>query len=726
MPKTSDSIGIKISELGDAGVIKENDVVPINAKTSAGVPFTKSTKINDLRQTLGFENAFLSVDAGLNGTTSGDVFFVYESAAKLWVLQYQNNDGVANPILGYDNEQVRLPTSRQLKAVGGVADPTGYSQVGKIESFDALRKLTPAYEGQRVILKSYYKDGLEGGGEFVGYLTTAIDDGGIVASGANFRWERIWDKAIADIAWFGIVPEVVYDASASLLFTNAKHVRLGLGTYIINNLKVLSGCRLSGSGGQIFDTNTSTWSGSGTLLKSSISVSGANGFIISDLSVDTYSLGTNAISAVTPNTGNGIIERVNTRANNHGVLIEANDTNPSNTNSIGNFLVVDCNHYHGPNGFVTKHKNVTFLRCKAYYVTIQAFVVASDNINGNTTYSRATGTIIQDCWSINDSTINSNNESVRVYSRDYNMSSATVLGTYDTRIINFNGIGSAGAVVRYGELNASYSNFQKVSNLDSLILDMPYNLSRYQGIRLDSVTRMTIDNCIWGNQANVGLMNNTIEGLILGPNNKAKSGASATGIENGILVSNDGSTTILPYGGQRVIKFQNTVATTVNSIGLGFLGREHTLIIEDRYTTVTINGLQSKGYGTVLKIRYNGTGWDIVDSQRRCSTTEINRTAQVTSGSFPLLVTSALFVNQYINISGNLTSISCADAATYLTPGDRVNLRVYNSNTSSAVTLNGWTGFRATSSISIAAGGAAMLSFAFDGANLILISATSY
>ncbi len=117
MPKTSDSIGIKISELGDAGVIKENDVVPINAKTSAGVPFTKSTKVNDLRQTLGFENAFLSVDAGLNGTTSGDVFFVYESAAKLWVLQYQNNSGVANPILGYDNEQVRLPTSRQVRSI---------------------------------------------------------------------------------------------------------------------------------------------------------------------------------------------------------------------------------------------------------------------------------------------------------------------------------------------------------------------------------------------------------------------------------------------------------------------------------------------------------------------------------------------------------------------------------------------------------------------------------
>lgn len=125
MPKVPDSIGIKISELGDAGVIKENDVVPINAKTDAGVAFTKATKIIDLRQTLGFENAFLSVDAGLDTTVSGDIFFVYESGAKLWVLQYQNVSGVANPVLGYDNNQVRLPTSRQIKAAAGVTEQTG-------------------------------------------------------------------------------------------------------------------------------------------------------------------------------------------------------------------------------------------------------------------------------------------------------------------------------------------------------------------------------------------------------------------------------------------------------------------------------------------------------------------------------------------------------------------------------------------------------------------------
>lgn len=194
MPKLPDSIGIKISELGDAGVIKENDVVPINAKTDAGVAFTKATKINDLRQTLGFENAFLSVDAGLDGTVSGDVFFVYESAAKLWVLQYQNVSGVANPVLGYDNNQVRLPTNRQLKAISKLTDSTGYNQIGKFESFDALRKTSPLYDGQRVLLQSYYQDGATGGGEFVGRLGTAVDNGGYICvptGQTEYYWQRI-------------------------------------------------------------------------------------------------------------------------------------------------------------------------------------------------------------------------------------------------------------------------------------------------------------------------------------------------------------------------------------------------------------------------------------------------------------------------------------------------------------------------------------------------------
>lgn len=156
MPKVPDSIGIKISELGDAGIIKENDVVPINAKTDAGVAFTKATKINDLRQTLGFENAFLSVDAGLDATVSGDVFFVYESNVKLWVLQYQNVSGVANPILGYDNQQVRLPTNRQIKMVSSVTEQGGakFIPLDSGSVYDAIKFVTP--EMMRVNGEQYY------------------------------------------------------------------------------------------------------------------------------------------------------------------------------------------------------------------------------------------------------------------------------------------------------------------------------------------------------------------------------------------------------------------------------------------------------------------------------------------------------------------------------------------------------------------------------------------
>lgn len=205
MPKVPDSIGIKISELGDAGIIKENDVVPINAKTDAGVAFTKATKINDLRQTLGFENAFLSVDAGLDATVSGDIFFVYESTAKLWVLQYQNNSGIANPIMGYDNKQVRLPTSRQIRAVAGILGKTGFDVIGKVSSFSELRTIKPDYEGQRIILNGYRENTPLGGGQFIGHIGTATDDGGIIAAGNGFYWQRIWKQNVVPQD-FGIVP----------------------------------------------------------------------------------------------------------------------------------------------------------------------------------------------------------------------------------------------------------------------------------------------------------------------------------------------------------------------------------------------------------------------------------------------------------------------------------------------------------------------------------------
>lgn len=121
MPQYIQSVGIKISELGEINEVRENDAFPINSITSSGIPFTKQSKINDVRQTLGFENAFDTVDAGIADSSDGEIFFVYEDSEKLWVNQFQNVAGVANAIATVDGP-VRLPTSKQLKLVSELTE----------------------------------------------------------------------------------------------------------------------------------------------------------------------------------------------------------------------------------------------------------------------------------------------------------------------------------------------------------------------------------------------------------------------------------------------------------------------------------------------------------------------------------------------------------------------------------------------------------------------------
>lgn len=59
-----------------------------------------------------------------------------------------------------------------------------------VNSFDDLRNRRPNFDGEKVNLKGYYAGGTSGGGEFIGRLGTATDDGGTVAAGNGFYWER--------------------------------------------------------------------------------------------------------------------------------------------------------------------------------------------------------------------------------------------------------------------------------------------------------------------------------------------------------------------------------------------------------------------------------------------------------------------------------------------------------------------------------------------------------
>lgn len=65
----------------------------------------------------------------------------------------------------------------------------------EVDGFVTLRSVPVLYEGQRIKLLGWDKGSSLGGGEFIGHVGTAADDGGhIASSGRNWFWERVADK----------------------------------------------------------------------------------------------------------------------------------------------------------------------------------------------------------------------------------------------------------------------------------------------------------------------------------------------------------------------------------------------------------------------------------------------------------------------------------------------------------------------------------------------------
>lgn len=71
-----------------------------------------------------------------------------------------------------------------------LGSPDGFKLIGGVKSFDTLRSTPVRTEGQRIFLKSYYENGNTGSGIFIGHIGTKLDDGGTVAQGVGYYWER--------------------------------------------------------------------------------------------------------------------------------------------------------------------------------------------------------------------------------------------------------------------------------------------------------------------------------------------------------------------------------------------------------------------------------------------------------------------------------------------------------------------------------------------------------
>lgn len=195
----------KISELLNTSIISENTILPVVAAEGE----TNSIDIITLRSALLFDKAFETNAAGNAATSKNDSYFVYTDATKTAVLGWMNQGGDSySPLLDINGAQIRFIAGQTIRGLD-------YFTNG-VNSFADLRTLTPLYAGQRIKLKSWASGEKTGGGEFVARFATATDDGGTIASGAGFYWERIFDSEI-DVTFFGADPTGERDSYVSLM-----------------------------------------------------------------------------------------------------------------------------------------------------------------------------------------------------------------------------------------------------------------------------------------------------------------------------------------------------------------------------------------------------------------------------------------------------------------------------------------------------------------------------
>ena len=480
----------------------------------------------------------------------------------------------------------------------------------------------------------------------------------------------------ADLDTSGVIDE---SATISALWAKYKTIKLPRGR-IKANINVPSGCALIGSGQQGFDRASLAWDGCGTLLIGTLGFSGSKFCTFGNLSIDTFDLGTNAIVGATSGTEYIYGKQVTTRANNHGQLWEQNGIYADGRDG-GDIVVEDCIHYGGPNGFVTKMKNVNFIRCFAYDVTVQAFVAVSDNVNGQGVFSRALNCNFIDCGG------DGNNEGLRVYSRNYHDGVDAVAGALGIRWIRSDVSGVSGRIVRTGDFisTATSGGFTRIINETVELQDGGFVGAPYSAIRFENVNRPIISGSpvFGGNSTNVEFGDDTLNPIF---SDKIQFADAPDGSENRILSIATNVQTISLLNKPEVVVFNNTSTVTVNAVtGMsGVYFYKTRFVIADEFTTCTFTGRSHRGSGTTFEAYYNGASW--VDcGENLLGTDEVNLGGSAASVPLDLGRNTASFLWSANGV--NITSVVISNP-TAIRVGQEFTLRINAGSTT--ITIAGW------------------------------------
>lgn len=387
------------------------------------------------------------------------------------------------------------------------------------------------------------------------------------------------------------------------LFAKYKTIKLPAGT-ILANINIPSGGCLLGSGMLKWDSVNAEWDGVGTLIKGTVDVSNKVGVSAGHFSIDVYDEGTNAFLAVGPSTLGVYLKRISTRANEHNYLFEQNGTLQSGANG-GNIVAEDCNAYGGPNGFAIKMRNVTLIRCDSSGSSVQAYVCASDNINGASVYSRAQDVTFINC------TGSGNQATLRCYTRDH-FSLDNTYGVQPATGIKWRGgklFGCTQHGAHIGDFPQVIPNRTQINCEDVSIYDADIAYNTMRGVFISNGTRITVKNNKVGSNGDFNNIDfdTTVSTRCIDIDITDNTYFNpVSGFESGVFTLNGGDTSVNASHGFSIYKTNNTSATTITSISGGKPNKPVTILINDDFTTISIAGKSLRGVGTVGRYEYDG------------------------------------------------------------------------------------------------------------------------
>ncbi|CAM3844588.1 hypothetical protein SAMN05216475_2053 [Pseudomonas synxantha] len=515
-----------------------------------------------------------------------------------------------------------------------------------------------------------------------------------------------------DLDLSGIVNE---QAKILAYLLKYKRVRIPAGKVNIGELAPPSGTSLVGYGKTRLNRSTKQWLSGGTTLIGSINLTGKTGCRLYDFNCDGYAAG-NAIVGLSDSTEWHWIERVATRASDHNFLFEQNGADSAGRYG-GNIFCVDCDAYDGPNGFVSKMLNVTFLRCFAYDVTVQSHVAVSDNINGPGVFSRAQNTKFIECGG------DGCHIGCSIYSHDFyhgvspanhvvtvNPSTGTYWSGTHTNVTN-----CQGHVGDYPEQPGSPYNFVPIFNNEVTVGGGNFQNSPLFGWRFD-----------WAGRPRVlaGHFSGCVNPIVIGSNvvdlyvdySVTRFGAINPGILSYEIVESSNANAINVSMVRDLLIVRNTEPTAISLLVTGNSFQRINIVLDDDLTTLTIGGRAIFGKGSALSAEWNGElgAWRVIGAPSTFPDSEV-----------PFEYAQNLDLSwrskaAYVEMTGNINTLVVRGG---FTPGTRSTLRL--AAKSSAYSVFNWDGVNwgsADAVTSIAADQTVLIQFYWTGRSQLVES----